>query len=83
MQPAEMKKGTLYLLIAGSLCACSCNNNEIHAFLQFHLNLIFMKPVAFPDQSCNSVPYDTVSNLFTYRDSDSTARCLVGGNVHH
>ena len=88
MQPTEMKKGTFNLPVAGSFCICSCNDYNIpafllHAFLRFCLNLHFMKPVAFSDQTCDPVPYDTVSNLFTYRDSDSTVRCLVGGNVHH
>lgn len=80
----EMKKGTFNLPIAGSFCIRSCDHNDIqtpgiHAFLQFHP----VKPVAFSDQTCYSVSYDTVSNLFAYRDSDSTVCCLVGCNIHH
>ena len=74
-----MKKGILYLTIARSLCSHPRNYNEIEAFLQF----IFMKPIALSDQTGDPVSYDTVSNLFTYRDPNSTACCLVGGNIHH
>ena len=79
MQPAKMKKGTFNLLEACPLCRRAGDNHQVHAFLQF----ILMKPIAFSDQTGNPVSYDTVSNLFTYRDPDSTACCLVGGNIHH
>ena len=42
-----------------------------------------MQSVAFSYQSCNPMPYNTVSHFFTYGYSKSVSVCIIFHNIHY
>ena len=74
-----MQKGTFNFLKAPSLSRKSSYDNYIVTLF----NLFFIQSVTFPDETGYPMSHYTVTDLLTYRDSDSTVLPVVAKDVHH
>ena len=62
MKISQMDQRTLYLMVILFFCAVYHNNYDINPASE----TIFLQSVDFSDQSCQTVPDNTVSYFFTY-----------------